>query len=277
MTDEERQKKIEEVERERKRREAELVLLLAFLSDDARKMARAAIRLGVSPLVAINQVVLGAAHVDQPGAKQPLVMSMLDAYSAGLKRAYRWAAEPFKAGLGLGPAVTQYFEQKADFVVQSLANQINSKVSQVLVNTAGSGVSATNKAISEAFAEGGFTKDSDSYLVLAAEQAIVSSYNEGLLAGYISPAVKNDLRGFIHVSILDDRTTKICEDRADFSRFWNDPYWLTNWPPLHFRCRSVVLPIFRWNWTGEFGSYPTVPVMEGFGSAPPFLSGLWAA
>lgn len=274
MADQEEQ--IRQVERDRRRREAELVLLLAYLADDARKHARSAVKLGVAPLVAINQVLLGASHVDQPGGAVAVAMALEDAYTAGVKRAFRWAGVKYE--LQTPPVTAQaYYAQRANFVIQSLATQVNAKVFDSVFNVAGQGVSAATKSINAAFVDGGFTHASDSYLVLAAEQAIVAAYNEGLLAAYLSPGVKNDLRGFIHVSILDDRTTRICEDRPNFTRSWSDPYWLSNWPPLHFRCRSCVFPIFKMQWTGDFGNYPTIPPMDGFGNAPPFITQLLGA
>ncbi len=43
------------------------------------------------------------------------------------------------------------------------------------------------------------------------------------------------------VVILDRRSSKICPPLKDIVARWDDPFWLTHFPPLHFFCRSTVL------------------------------------
>ena len=42
------------------------------------------------------------------------------------------------------------------------------------------------------------------------------------------------------VAIEDERTTEICSARAGITLPYDDPFWKSNWPPLHYNCRSTV-------------------------------------
>lgn len=80
------------------------------------------------------------------------------------------------------------------------------------------------------------------------------------------PATK--ATAFRHLSILDERTTEICDVIGRNGPHGttlpvDHPYWQTHWPPLHYNCRSIILPIF-----GAFveTEVPDVEAMAGFGS-----------
>jgi uncharacterized protein with gpF-like domain len=79
-------------------------------------------------------------------------------------------------------------------------------------------------------------------------------------------AALDGVTGLRHVSTVDDRTTAICLERDGLQLPLDDPYWQSNTPALHFRCRSVLVPL-----THDFepsARLPTVPPMAGFGAAP---------
>lgn len=264
MTDDQ---KINQVERDRKRREAELLALLLWITDDARKHARSALKLGVAPVAAADQVILGNPSTDQPGGANAVSMAMKDAYEAGYKRVYRWASKKSSPDFSL--LANQYYDSRASRVILSLSNKLGSVIAEGLSDIRG--INDSIRALNKALVDGGLSEKNDNYLALAAEQAIVSTYNEGMYAAYLTPEIKNDLRGFTHVSIVDPGTTNICRERDGFVRGIDDPYWLTNWPMLHFGCRSVVLPVYLDEWDGDHGDYPTTEPMDGFGQAPGFL------
>ncbi len=71
--------------------------------------------------------------------------------------------------------------------------------------------------------------------------------------------------GYEFAAIMDSRTSVICSSRdGKFIRKGEEEGWL---PPLHFQCRSVLLPIFAW----EQGIKYSMPELvtkpqKGFGS-----------
>ena len=226
--------KVEQVERDRKKRETELLLLLLLLTDDSRRHARYAIKVGISPSAAADQVILGNPATDQPGGRTGVSLAMQDAYSAGVKRVFRWSKLPYVAGAGMSDLTEQYYVSKANTVIKALSDQVRPRIEQAVLESANQGIAKTIRAVNKSLEDGGLSHQNESYLALATEQAIVSAYNEGMYAAYQSPLIKNSLRGFRHVSIVDSSTTTICLERDAFVRSISDPYWLTNWCPLHF-------------------------------------------
>ncbi|MBQ7538612.1 MAG: minor capsid protein [Treponema sp.] len=46
------------------------------------------------------------------------------------------------------------------------------------------------------------------------------------------------------IGIDDSRQTEICHSLTNIIRPYDDPFWQTHFPPLHFSCRSTVRPIY---------------------------------
>jgi SPP1 gp7 family putative phage head morphogenesis protein len=81
-----------------------------------------------------------------------------------------------------------------------------------------------------------------------------------------------DIRPFSRfLAVLDTRTTVlICRPLADTVLLSDDPWWRSHWPPLHFSCRSTVLPLTR-EQASEVGmsrKRPAVAAQTGFGLTP---------
>jgi SPP1 gp7 family putative phage head morphogenesis protein len=71
-------------------------------------------------------------------------------------------------------------------------------------------------------------------------------------------------------AIIDQRTTEICQERNGTILPADDPWWDTNWPPLHFACRAGVRSL-RQSQAERRGitSAPTTEEpQDGFGLAP---------
>ncbi|MEW6282139.1 MAG: phage minor head protein, partial [Candidatus Eremiobacterota bacterium] len=70
-----------------------------------------------------------------------------------------------------------------------------------------------------------------------------TAYNVGRLPG------RGRLCGRVQFSaILDARTTDICRSRDGLVMRMDDPRLPANTPPLHFQCRSVLIPVDRIAW-----------------------------
>jgi SPP1 gp7 family putative phage head morphogenesis protein len=120
--------------------------------------------------------------------------------------------------------------------------------------------------LAEALVVAKYTKSDATGLELGAERQIVTASNAGLLNGAIVRHGRGGITGLRHVSVIDDRTTKICTDRDGLALPVLDPYWMINWPSLHWRCRSTVVPI-----VGRFKASnwrPKTPPSVGFGRMP---------
>ena len=58
----------------------------------------------------------------------------------------------------------------------------------------------------------------------------------------ISMKSNDDVIGVEFSAIMDDRTTEICSSRHGLFMRLDDPRLPENTPPLHVRCRSLLLP-----------------------------------
>jgi hypothetical protein len=271
VADETPEQRADDAERARRRRERELLVMLLLLLEAAEKHARYAIRVGADPKTAALQVILGNASLEQPGGGGGVLAAMLEAHQAAISRVYKWAGVP-KPEIPQTDAQNNAYTAAAGVVMNALANKVGTTITEAVAYSPGvSGPTGAMRNLRARLGETGLNKDNPSYLALTTEQAIVKAYNTGLYAAYAHPAIKNILRGFKHVSVIDNRTTDICFIRRDFVRVASDPYWLTNWPPLHFHCRSVPVPLFGVEFRGESGEYPQIPPDTGFGLAPTWV------
>lgn len=262
-TDDER---AEAIERDRRNRERQLLLLLLLLMDESRRHALSAVRLGHDPLNAVVRVVIGDSRIEQPGTAPVLDAAMRESYAAGARRAFRIAGEtPPTVDDALERAGARY-ERYSNDAASLLGYAVGKKLTDATRET--TGIRQRLDAIKEVFADG-FSRANSSALDLAPEQATLRAYNDGLHDGYNDPVVSPNVAALRHVSIIDEGTTVICRERHGLTLPPDDPYWRTNWAPLHWRCRSVIVPVLKSEWNGEYSSgRPATPPMASFGAAP---------
>ena len=81
------------------------------------------------------------------------------------------------------------------------------------------------------------------------------------------------------VGITDARQTPTCRARSGIIRPSNDPFWITNWPPLHFNCRSTVRAVHKEEYEGlglkVTGELPQDIPPKGFGVYPLDSGSYW--
>lgn len=279
------QEAIDAIEADRRRRERELFALLMLLTDDSRKHAQSAIRLGVDPVNAARNVIMGASHINQPGGAGGIAGVMLNSYADGVKRVFKMAelpAPPFTREPGVIPRpqdvdavdltpAQRAYDAWATTTTQGLYRQIAEKIVRALRESYSATVNEKVRALRESMEKAGFTRANPSAMELIAEQSILKAHGDGMYIGYRLPPVDARLVGFRHHSVVDNVTTDICLDREGFTLNKHHPYWLSNWPSLHYRCRSVVLPIFHGEPFVEDTVFPTVAPMAGFGRAPEWV------
>lgn len=267
MTPEE-QSQVDAIERDRRKREAELLILLALLFGTATRHAVSAVRLGHDPALAARNVVVGNPSLELPGLAQPAAKLLSVTYIDGMRRASRMA------GITPGPrtpemppelldAQNAVAERVAEGMAQTLATKINDAVGESI--RAGLGTKKIARAVRQAVVDGGYGAANPHLLKTVGEVQIVNAHGAGMWNNWHDPQVADKLVGFKHVSVMDEGTTAICKCRNGFMRPKDDEYWKTNYPALHFGCRSVILPLFKEEeWTL---ARPSIPPAPGFGWA----------
>jgi SPP1 gp7 family putative phage head morphogenesis protein len=72
------------------------------------------------------------------------------------------------------------------------------------------------------------------------------SYNQGRQNMMDDPDVKDIMAGEMFSAIMDDRTTEICQSLDGQVFTYGDPDIARFTPPLHFNCRSTLVPITKY-------------------------------
>lgn len=101
------------------------------------------------------------------------------------------------------------------------------------------------------------------------------AYNAGRYQQLIDPDLLA-VRPFRQFDGIGDfRQTEICNERDGVTLPALDPWWLANWPPLHFMCRSQVRSLAAWEAEDADADMRVVPILpptaeaqNGFGLAP---------
>ena len=70
--------------------------------------------------------------------------------------------------------------------------------------------------------------------------AVQQAFSRGRYKQMTHPAVKRFRPFWLFDGVNDSRITPICKERDGVVLEADDPWWLTNYPPLHHRCRSGV-------------------------------------
>lgn len=119
---------------------------------------------------------------------------------------------------------------------------LDGAVTAILVNAleTGANLQDTMRALERIFPT--FSK---SRLENIARTESVAAYNQGRLAAFRANPYVSAVQ---FSAILDNRTTDICRDRDGLIMALTDPRLLGNTPPLHFQCRSTLVPITRYQW-----------------------------
>lgn len=95
-----------------------------------------------------------------------------------------------------------------------------------------------------------------------------TAYNAGR---YRQMSEVTDLRPYwMFDAILDSRTTETCSSRNGVVLAHGDPFWKSNWPPLHHNCRSSVRALTEDSAKrrGITDTPPTDAPSGGFGKSP---------
>jgi SPP1 gp7 family putative phage head morphogenesis protein len=111
---------------------------------------------------------------------------------------------------------------------------------------------------------------------------VLGAYNDGRHEQMSEPVVKKFRPYWMYDAIMDSRTTSICKGRDGKVFAADDPWWNTNYPPLHYNCRSgvraltakqalrrgVASPADLWSKDKEGNIVPAGDPLAGFGNTP---------
>lgn len=284
---------LDAIERERRKREEALLLLLLLLvggSENFNGVSRRnprsvkaavmhAIGFGGDPTAAIRAVVLGSAELHLPGLIDIATAAMEEAWLSGYKKAFHLADVPAPP-----MPLPKYSGLNRRLIAQQIADDLVGALSRIVASIIQKGKEKglttiqIMAAVGRAFTRYGYTatppqvvnpdsKGSPGFaLAGVATETILTAWNGGYWEGFKNPAVNVRLTAFTHFSVMDHRTSEICAARDHLTLAKDDPYWLTNWPKLHPRCRSIIYP--RFDKVDLSDWLPTVPPEPGFGTAP---------
>lgn len=121
----------------------------------------------------------------------------------------------------------------------------------------------------------GFHKSNPWYWETVFRNNIQRAYN----AGRAYQIQKSETVEYLEfVGIRDARQSPICRARSGIIRPKDDPFWSSNWPPLHHGCRSTVRPVtkyeMKWHGLTPTKELPPMPApQEGFGDFPHLQAG----
>lgn len=100
--------------------------------------------------------------------------------------------------------------------------------------------------------------------------ALQSSYNSGRHYQQTRPSIATARPYWIYDSVLDDRTTIVCQERNGITLHMDDAFWDHAYPPSHHRCRAGVRTTTAAGAARRAGDAPspadaTTPIPEGWG------------
>jgi len=93
----------------------------------------------------------------------------------------------------------------------------------------------------------------------------MDAYNAGRQAVFTDSDIKDEIPAYQYSAIMDGRTSDVCDGLDGNIYKSNNPIWSQIWPPLHFNCRSIVVPIFADEFDGVESKPPTIMPEPGFG------------
>jgi hypothetical protein len=277
--------KADAIERDRRRREDELLILLLLLADGLRYEIYRDLRDGL-------ELRYLDTHLDRFAARatREIADSMAQAHRTAYFRLGKFTdGQIGRADADSTAHLRSSYTPQATAAAQAMADSLRTAVlsgvaeqrqaaSSVRVGLASDADRAvaglSDKAvIKRAFDTAGYTAAHPQALDAGVERAIVGASNSGMYVAINSMPIALGIR---HVSIIDEATTPICRERNGLTLPADHPYWRGNMPPLHWRCRSVLVPVSPQ--AEQSATLPTVPPMAGFGFGllPAFAAGTGA-
>lgn len=74
---------------------------------------------------------------------------------------------------------------------------------------------------------------------------VFDAFNETRFEYFTDPALEGFVEAFEYSAILDDNTTEVCSEMNGVTWPADDERWNSFSPPLHYNCRSVLIPVVQ--------------------------------
>jgi hypothetical protein len=263
--------KADAIERDRRRKEDELLILLLLLAKGLRYEIYRDLRDGL-------ELRYLDTHLDRFAARA--AREIADSMAQAHRTAYFRLGKFTDGQIGRADAdstgnLSSSYRPQATEAAQAMADSLRTAVlsgvaeqrqaaSSVRVGLASDADRAiaglSDKAVvKRAFDTAGYTAAHPRAIDFGVQSNIVVASNIGMLAAAQGMIIQ-------HLSIIDGRTTDICKARDHLTLPATDVYWLTNCPPLHPGCRSVLSPAPHFAVVSEWR--PNIPPEFGWGQAP---------
>lgn len=187
----------DQIERDRRRREDRLLILLLSIADEARRDSMVAVKHGLS-----TQTVLVNTFAK---AGPEISAAMADAHADAFKRfgklSGRSMPEFTTADLA---SLALLYDDHAHQAVQAMQRTLDQAITSARQDDQ---MASAKSLVQTAFDTSGYTRSHSFALDSGAERAVVTASNVGMIAAAFS---SEEVAGLEHVSVVDDRTTDIC-------------------------------------------------------------------
>jgi hypothetical protein len=233
---------VRQIERDRRERESGVALFLLALAGRAKNYVNKALRVGTVWSTLVRSVFLGNDALDLPGGVPFLSRAMADTHIAGVRRVGRLVGVTLdipsldQLAEHYQPAVTSTLNRITGTLENAVADALSEAAQQDRIH-------ADVRAVGEAFTRAGWTEESSRNAEAESTALVTATYAAGMQEGYEAPQVAAVLTGLRFINPMDARTTDICFARHGVTLPLDHPWLFRSWPPLHFGCRSVVLPL----------------------------------
>lgn len=176
---------------------------------------------------------------------------LLDVYDLGRKQAV--PGRNYEVGV-TGASTIAYLRNKADFAVKGMADRIAMQVSLILQNAVKQGkplgqISVdVDSLFQDYIGDPNLIQDGEQTKPHRVETIIrtntTDAYNQGRLVQFKEPVTNEMMQAVQFSAVLDDRTTDVCRHLNGRLFHKDDPQLYQFSPPLHFNCRSILIPRF---------------------------------
>lgn len=231
------------IERDRREREDAALLLLLALLGRARVNVNRSLRVGGNWRDLLYGTLLGDDRYDLPGGVMLLALLMAETYIAGLRRMARLVGVDLEI-TATPRELAERFTGQAREVLERIGTALDREIGKALDEAAGADrITADVQAAGGAFRVTGMAEDAAHGAEVEATAVVTVAFAQGVWDALEEPAVRAVLTGMRFVNPLDAKTTDVCRKRDGVKLPPDHPWWFRNWPPLHFGCRSIVLPM----------------------------------
>jgi hypothetical protein len=240
-----REEMVKQVEADRRAREDAILLLLMALTGRARRNVNRAVRVGTDWRPLLSGTLLGNPQLDLPGGVPLTARLMADSHAAGVRRVGLLTGVETQAAAPRDELVRRYVPRASE-ALGRIGGALERAVGDALAEAVPlDRISADVLAVGEAFRTAGYAEGSTHGAETEATAAVTSSYATGMGEGYGTPEVAAVTEALVFWNPLDEKTTRACRVRHGVTLPLDDPWWFTSYPPLHFGCRSLALPVMR--------------------------------